>query len=810
MDTMATLLLPPQYHQIPVPRLPLIGREADVRDLLARVSVPGTPLVTLTGPGGVGKTRIALEVAAAARDVFTDGVVFVPLASVRDTSRVLSAIGQALGVIDAGDESLLDQVIAELSGLHALMVLDNLEQVLEIGPILARLLADLPHLTLLATSRTRLRLSVEQVCQLAPLTIPDDTVAPADLAATAAVRLFAERAAAVHPDFSLTDDNLAAVVDICRRLDGLPLAIELAAARSSVLPPAVLRDRMQHSFLTTLAVGNRDVEPRHRTMHATIAWSYDLLPAEEQEFLARMSVFVGGFTLDAAETLWDSCHPSGLDALDGAASLVDKSLLRPMDGTEDQPRFHMLETIRTFAREQLDDCTADATVSHHAGWCLKLAEHGRAELLGPDQATWRRRLTVELDNFRAALGWLVEHDPERAARLANALWFFWYAEGYLAEGQRWLELALAAGGTMSADTRATALNNLGNLCYELGDLARTETLYGESLALRERIGDTSGVADSLNNLGMLATALGDHALARERLEASIAMREALGDPHGTAPTMNNLGDVAIAEGDGELARTWNQRALALSRERGNTRRIAHSLHNIGLAHRCLGDDTGAKVLFDSSLQLFQEVGEKSGVAAVLHSLGRVAVRQGDLDAARTAFRRALALHRQVLDRRGLVRSLEGVALVAESTGQDAESARLMSAAATIRGQMVPLQPPVDRHDVEAAEDRVRARLGATAADTMWTTGSTLSRERAIDAALEVLNADAVDAGYAILTRREREVLQLIAVGCSNQEIADRLYISVRTVKSHVTNIFTKLDLASRAAAVAYAHRHHLV
>ncbi len=797
---------PAPIHRIPTPQAPLIGQDDVVTAVGASLVRKDTSLLTLLGPGGIGKSRIAVEVAGVVAEHFPDGVVYVPLASVHDRNGGLIAIGQAIGIHETITQPLRDRLVAELTGLQLLLVLENFEHVIESSADIADLLLELPLLTMLVTSQVRLRLTHERVQPVTPLRVPlaDSSHHPVDLAGFEAVQLFVHHARAVQPTFTLSDDNAVAVASVCRQLDGLPLAIELAAARSNVLSPDVLCDRLSRSFLSTLIDEAPDRPPRQQTMLKAIAWSYSLLTPPEQEFFRCVSIFAGGFTLEAADYLWNSS--AGINALAGTTSLVDKSILRTLEEESGELRYVVPEPIREFARAQVG-ATDESSFRRHAAWCVEFAERASAELTRPDQVTWRARLTAEHDNLQAAFAWSMKHDPELALRLVNALWFFWYAEGQMVEGRRNLERAIEVAGAAAPSVRALALNNLGNLVYELGDVSRAHDLYERSLELRREVGDRYGIASALNNLGMLATAQGNLGHARTLLERSLSLRQELDPTEVPATTLNNLGDVAIVAGDAHTAQHWNEQALTYSRQQGNIRRVAHSLHNLGLALRCRGDDAAASSLFDESLRLFEQVGEQSGVSAVLQSLGRAAIRQGLIDQARAPLTTALGLHRQVLDRRGLIRCLEATALVAEATGKHEACVQLLGAAA-IRGELIPLQPPVDTEDVAAARNRARDVLGDGSFDAAWLTGRAFSQDRAIDVAVALLGSHA--SADAVLSPREREVLRQVAQGSSNQQIADALFISLRTVKAHVTGILTKLDLQSRSAAVAFAHRNNLV
>lgn len=798
-----------QSPRLPDPRTSLIGRETETAEVLAFLTRSDLPLVTLTGPGGVGKTRFAVHVARQAAPHFPGGVAYVPLAAIRDSSLVLPTIGRAVGVPETGDHRLLPRITRALADRTTLLLLDNFEHLLDAAPILARIVGDVPELTVLCTSRARLRLSFECVYPLAPLAVPDSgqTAGFDQFARSDAIQLFTTRAQTAKPDFRLTPTNADAVADVCRRLDGLPLAIELAAARSGTLTPAALRDRLD-SRASQLTDAIHDLPERQQTMRDTVAWSYMLLTPNEQQFFRTIAVFSRGFTLDAATAVWDSVSTCPLDALAGISSLVDMSLLRMIEAEDGEPRYLLLETIREFGLERLGELHEwDAVHRAHADWCVAMAEAAEGHLLGSNQAKWLHRVSQERENLRTALRWSIERDSELCLRAASALWLFWFVTGHLTEGCTWLQRAVDAGTNAPTALLAKACNNLGNLIFELGRLS--EAFYRRSLSLQRQTGDHSGIAGALNNLGMLAKVRGDYAGATELLQESLALRRTHGEKNGQSPTMNNLGDVAIALGDGDTARIWNEQALALSKEMGNIRRVAHSLHNLGIAYRCGGDDLAAVTCIKSSLKLFEDVRDSPGMATVLHSLGQIARCRRDIECAKDHYSQSLSLHRDVLDRRGLVMSLQGVALLADQLGDFETCARFLSLADMFRGELVIVMPPRDRTDIEAALSRSRAHLGDSVFEAVWTAASALGREQAIEDALAFLD-EAVAAPETSLTPRELEVLGLLAASLPNQEIADRLFISVRTVKAHVTSILSKLDVSSRSAAVAYAHNNHLI
>jgi predicted ATPase len=710
-----------------VPLTPLLGREreeAAVTALLRRAPQEGAGatvrLLTLTGPGGVGKTRLALQVAAGLREVFADGVVLVELAAVRDPSLLPSAIAQALGLHERGGQPLGEILTASLHDKHLLLLLDSFEHLLEAAPLVADLLRVCEGLTVLVTSRAALRVRGEQEFSVPPLALPDPThLPPADaLAQYPAVALFLRRTQAVLPAFALTPANAAAVAAICHRLDGLPLAIELAAARSKLLSPGALLARLEHR-LQVLVGGPRDLPARQQTLRDTLAWSYELLDMAEQMLLRRLATFVGGCTLEAAEAVCSASGDLGGGVLEGLAALVDKSLLR-QDAQADphagnlEPRVVMLETIREYAWERLTASgEAEALRRRHAAYFLALAESAEPALLGPDQAVWLARLESEHDNARAVLRWAVESaEFEHGLRLAGALWRFWQVRGHLSEGVRWLETLLArdeAGGRrVAAPVRAralkgagvlayrqgdygqaatwleeslalqrdlgnpegiaAALNNLGLVAYDLGDYARAAALHAESLALRREVGDTWGSAISLNNLGLVARRQSDYGRARALFEESLALHRELGDEGGSTLALLNLGDVARIQGDHERALGLLEESLALTRQLGDTGHQALALLILGAVAREQGSYGRAAAWLEESLALTRQAGNKGGSALALITLGLVARAQGDYGRAQALSSEGLALTRQLGDRWGSAYALLSLGMLTRERG----------------------------------------------------------------------------------------------------------------------------------------------
>jgi len=597
---------------LPVSPTPLVGRRLELAAVSALFRDEGARLVTLTGPGGTGKTRLALAVAHALEPELRNGAVFVGLAPVSNPELLLPTIAEALDVRE-------NEVRECLQERRMLLVLDNFEQLLAAAPLVADLLAAAPRLFAIATSRAPLRIAAEHEYPVPPFDTPDAGLPFEALVQTDALRLFSARARAVDPGFELDTATAPDIARVCRRLDGLPLAIELAAARSKLLAPAELLERLEREP-NLLPGGPRDAPARQRTLAATIHWSYDLLDPEERVAFARLGVFSGGCTLEAAERV---CAVT----LDTLASLVDHSLLRRRDS-----RFTMLETVRHFAVERLEEDGADEVRLRHAEWLTELAEAAKAaNLAGDDPVPWLDRLEAEHSNIRAALGWGLDADAdvELALRLVTALRPFWEVRGHWAEGLRWAEQALAADQAPPPDLRASAVAFAAGAALRLGDVARAEELYGEVLALSRDAGDVEGEARALSDLGTVASVSGDLADARRLLEESVARYRELEVPRGLAIALSNLGDAAAQEHHFEEAIAVTTEALAIQRELADRGRQAISLYNLGYYHLQRGEVEPAREWLEHAVALTFELGYKEVMAYVLASFVRICLLDGE-------------------------------------------------------------------------------------------------------------------------------------------------------------------------------------
>ena len=723
---------------LPIQLTSFIGREKEIAEVSQAIGE--YRLVTLTGPGGSGKTRLALQVASEMVELFHDGVFFVALAPITDSGLVVSAIAQFLGISEIPGHSILDSLKDYLQSKSLLLLLDNFEQVISTAPLVAELLVTGSRLKILVTSREALRISGEHEYFVPPLALPNLKQLPSveSLSQYAAVGLFLERARAVKPDFRITSDTAPAIAEICYRLDGLPLAIELAAARVKLLPPRAMLKRLEKR-LEFLTGGARELPARQQTLRNAIAWSYDLLDENEQKLFRQLSVFVGGCTLDAVEAV-SGDHQAYPSLLDHFGSLLDKSLLREVEGISDEPRFIMLELLREFGLEQLEASGEQETIRHHhANFFLSLAEQAEAKLESADQLDWINRMEQEHDNLRGALEWskTANGAGEICLRLAGALGLFWEARGYFSEGRERLSAVLsmefARGRTA---VHAKLLARAAELAYRQSDYAMTVELAEESLAIYREVGDQQGIASVLIKLGNAATEAGDYETASGFLEEALMTWQELGDKHGTARALISLGWAALRPGDYELANARLEAALAISRELEDTRSIGFELSGLGEVALRQGDYGRATQLLEESLELRRQLGSKWGIGVSLGTLGWVAIREGDWSRALTRLGESLEVRQEIGDKGGCAWCLERLAEVALAQGKPEKAVRLLSAAAALRISIGSVIDPVDQLEYQNRRTSLRAELGEEQFAKIWEEGRSMTLEQAIGYALE--------------------------------------------------------------------------
>ena len=762
----------------PIPRIRLIGREAELAKARALLVDEAVPLLTLTGPGGVGKTRLAQTIAHDLAGHFADGVIWIDLAPVGDPALVVPAIAHTFGLKDRSKRPAAEQLVGFLRQRALLLVLDNFEHLLDAASQLSTLLANCPQLTILVTSRSVLHLSVEHDLPVPSLTLPPARAAVSwgEVASSAAVQLFIARARAVRPDFSLTETNAAEVAAICQRLDGLPLAIELAASRMAHLPLPVLLQRLEQR-LPVLTRGARDLPARLRTMRDAIAWSYDLLPPEEQVLFRKLAVFVGGFTLDAAAAITAS-ERQDHDVMDDIAALIDKSLVQTVIGAVGEPHYQMLETVREFGLDQLAASEEiEEARETHAWHFLALAEDAAPALIGPRQGEWLRLLDAEHPNLRTALEWFRHRgETEALLRLAAALWYYWFIRGHNREGSAWLAQALATPHTWSPALRA-ALHGASMLSSNQADYRQADEYAEELLRVAREQDDQEGIGRAQFLRSFAATYRGDQNRALALAEGALSHFHRLGDPYWIGVAYNRLAIVCHVQGDFTRAEALYEEELELWQGRNDTWGICFVTSNLGLTAQAQGDTTQAAVRYRESMLRLQDLGETWGDDEILAP----------------------------------------IAALASESGLQEQAARLIGATDNRLEAIGYALPPFVQVFYQQAVAGARRALGEERFMAEREAGQRLARTQVISEALAVVTAIA-DArqlpkpapSIVGLSPREVDVLRLLVEGHSDRQIAEALSISTKTVGNHVSRILAEFEVESRTAAATQALRRGLV
>jgi predicted ATPase/Tfp pilus assembly protein PilF len=716
-------------HNLPRQATSFVGREQAVEDCLRFLR--GARLLTLTGVGGSGKTRLALRVAERLLPDYPEGVWFVDLAPLTDPEHLPRAVAAGMGITEESGRSVQETLARQLAPRRALLILDNCEHLLEASAALAvALLQSAAGLRMIATSRETLGLRGEQTLIVPSLALPRSAMDPARARESEAVRLFAERAGLVDSDFALDDVNTPIIAEICEHLDGIPLAIELAAARVRVLSVAEIRARLEDRF--RLLGGGRGSLPRHQTLLAAMQWSYDHLGAAEQELFRALSVFVGGWTLESAHRVCAAGRDE-FEALDLLTGLVNKSLVVAEHSNEAEARYRFLETVRQYADALLaEPGERDAARRAHRDWFLSWAERAASHLTGADQVQWLDRMERETGNLRAALDQALSDggDLGLAVRMADALQWLWVIRGYIREGRERLE-AIAARADALEPTRslASVLQGAGNMCYRLDDFEAAGAHYRRALALRERIGDTRGVAGSLGALGNVAQFQGRFAEALALFERSLAINRESGNRVWEAANLTCLGNCSRAAGALEDARRYLEQALALNREIGNRNGECFSLDGLGSLLLQIGDHAAARATLEQALAVEREVGNEHEEAVTLSNLARLAVRESDLALARRHYAEAiLRMHRLGADFE-VAGYLHGLATIAWRESRAEEAVRLWAFAESFRRAFESRIDP-DFDPAEPSQNAAREALGAQRFDALWAEGARLSVDAA--------------------------------------------------------------------------------
>ena len=714
-----------KHRDLPKPRTSLVGREQQVAQAAELLLGQNVQLLTLTGPGGAGKTRLAIAIAQTIADQFAAGVQFVGLASITDPELVATALAESLDIKPVPNRTVPELIGDKFhDGGPFLLVLDNFEQVLPAAKVVAETLVSCPSLKILVTSRASLRIYGEQDFPVAPL------------APNSAVELFVQRAAAVWPEFAMTMENAPAIREICSRLDGLPLAIELAAARTKVLSPSAMLDRLQ-SRLQLLTGGALDLPERQQTLRKTIDWSHDLLNVSERKLFRRLSVLVGGCTLEAAEAVCDTNRDLGMDLLEGLFSLVDKNLLQRADRAEGETRFTMLEMIREYALECLAQSGEYASVRRaHTAYCLVLAEEGNPELNAADRTRWLAHCDAEMDNFRSALDWLFEtRDLDWGLRLCIALFRFWDMREHLTEGRTRLETILRLAGSGHAKERGRVLHFLGALTTAQGDFPAAERFLEQSLCLYEELGDLWGIAASLNALAIAQRDCGDYASAEQNFERSLACWRLLPDRSAFARCLHNLANLVKVRGDYPRARWALREATQIFEELGDRSGAAWSINQQGDISREQGDFVAARELYQHALLSLRTAGDHWGCARSLTDLGSIDCLQGEHRSAETEYREAMEIFMNLGHRRGMARAMEGYACLAVARGQPVRALKLAAAAAHLRELIRAPLPQAEKEKLDQMLLPAWQALTDPEGKAVWAEGSAMDLEKAVQYSL---------------------------------------------------------------------------